>query len=148
MYEIIGRKWTIFISFVTTGIVTVFIPYSAPDMDLLIWARILLGITMAAPVAHPLIPDYVRNNSKGKAMALNGLGYVVGEIFALGVLFNYTKEFNFYDAFLIAGGLFAVFGIILFFTIKDPDQSSRLRKSKSRASMNSRGRLSKNSLAK
>ena len=148
MYEIIGRRWTIFLSFIFTGIVVTIMPYSAPDMDLLLWARIVLGITMAAPMAHPLIPDYVRNNSKGKAMAVNGLGYVFGEIFALGILFNWTKEFNFYDAFAIAGGLFAVFGIILFFTIKDPDQS-RIRGTSSRHSAlaESRGRNSRRSHA-
>lgn len=137
-FELVGRKWTLFVSFMATAAVVACTPYSAPDLDWLLVGRIAIGITMAAPMAHPLIPDYVKNKSKGKAIALNGLGYVLGEVFAIGVLFNYTKSMNFYDAFLVAGGLFAFFGMLLLCTVKDPSRK-RIRRQPSKHSQISHG---------
>ena len=50
---------------------------------------------MAAPIAHPLIPDYVVKKHRGKAVALSGCGVVIGEVFSKGVLFNFTKSMTF-----------------------------------------------------
>jgi MFS family permease len=60
IYEIFGRKFTIFTSFVLTAIVFYFIPYTAPNYSWLIAARILVGVTMSAPLSNPLIPDYIK----------------------------------------------------------------------------------------
>ena len=76
---------------------------------------------MAAPIAHPLIPDYVVRKCRGKAVALSGCGVVLGEVFAMGVLFNFTKSLSFKDAFLISGIFILSLSIILLFIIKDPD---------------------------
>lgn len=51
---------------------------------------------MAAPTSHPLINDYVRKSSRGKAVALNGCGVVIGELFTMGILLNFTKEMTYY----------------------------------------------------
>ena len=57
--------------------------------------RCAIGITMSAPIAHPLIPDYVVRNCRGKAVALSGCGVVIGEVFSMGILFNFTKTMTF-----------------------------------------------------
>ena len=59
IFEILGRKLTIFISFFLTGIVLAVFPYTAPNYNLLIVVRITIGITMSALLAHPLIADYI-----------------------------------------------------------------------------------------
>jgi hypothetical protein len=41
-------------------------------------------------MAHPLIPDYVVRKSRGKAVALTGVGLVLGEVFSMGILFKFT----------------------------------------------------------
>ena len=121
LYELLGRKITIFASFFTTAIVYFFIPYTAPDVDKLIILRCLIGVTMAAPLSHPLIPDYVRRSSRGKAVALQGIGLVIGEVLAMGVLFNLTKHLSYKEAFSIASGLILFFSIVLLCGVKDPD---------------------------
>jgi MFS family permease len=50
LYELLGRKLTIFASFFTTAIVYFFIPYTSPDVNKLIILRCLIGVTMAAPL--------------------------------------------------------------------------------------------------
>lgn len=94
-FEILGRKWTIFLSFASTAMIYVWIPFTAPSYPMLVFARCAIGVTMAAPISHPLIADYVHKKSQGKAVALQGIGLVAGELFAMGVLFNMTKEMNF-----------------------------------------------------
>lgn len=88
IYELMGRKWTIFLSFIFSAAIMVAFPYSSPDMDMLVTLRCLLGVTMCAPMAHPLIPDYIKRDSRGKAIAVSGVGLVLGEVFSIGVLFN------------------------------------------------------------
>ena len=62
-FEILGRKWTIFLSFASTALIYVWIPFTAPSYALLVIARCAIGITMAAPISHPLIADYVHKKS-------------------------------------------------------------------------------------
>ena len=62
-FEILGRKWTLFLSFASTAIVYVALPYSAPNYSLLVVARCAIGLTMAAPISHPLVADYVHRKS-------------------------------------------------------------------------------------
>jgi MFS family permease len=121
VYELMGRKWTIFLSFVSSAAIMVAFPYSSPDMGALLTLRCILGITMCAPMAHPLIPDYIKRNSRGKAIAVSGVGLVLGEVFSIGVLFNQTKTMTYYNAFLVAGAVVALLGIFLFLVIKDPN---------------------------
>jgi MFS family permease len=59
VYEILGRKSTLFMSFFLTSIVFYFLPYTAPNFNYLIVARCLIGVTMSAPLCHPLIADYI-----------------------------------------------------------------------------------------
>jgi len=76
---------------------------------------------MAAPLSHPLVPDYVKRSSRGRAIALSGIGFVMGEVFSMGVLFNLTKSMSYKKAFLIAAGVTMCFAIFLLVAVKDPD---------------------------
>lgn len=121
IFEIFGRKITLFMTFFLTSIIYFFVPYTAPSLNLLIVLRILIGVTMSAALSHPLIPDYVKASSRGKAVAFAGLGLVIGEVFSIGVLFTLTKSLNFYDAFAIASFLIFLWSIYLLLQIKDPN---------------------------
>ena len=91
LYEIIGRKITLFMSFFLTSIIFYILPYTAPNFTYLIIARCLIGVTMSAPLSHPLIADYIHKGSRGKAIALSGIGFVIGEVLAMGALLQFTK---------------------------------------------------------
>lgn len=121
IFELLGRRWTIFLSFFLTSLAMIGLPYTSPDMGWLMVVRIVIGVTMTAPMAHPLVPDYVKRNSRGKAIALMGVGVVIGELFAMGVLFNLTKSMNYYDAFLVAGLIITFFAFFFLCAIRDPN---------------------------
>lgn len=119
-FELLGRKLTISLSYVATAIAFFLIPYSRPDFWLLAVLRCVIGVTMAAPLAHPLINDYVRKNSRGKAIAVNGLGQVFGDVLAMAVLLNLSRTMSYDAAFAMTSAI--IFGWALFFYIfvKDP----------------------------
>jgi MFS family permease len=121
VYEILGRKLTLFISFFLTAVVFYYLPYTAPNYNYLIVGRCLLGVTMAAPLSHPLIADYIHRRSRGKAIAMSGVGYVFGEVIAMGVLFKLTKHMNFKDAFEVAAATVFAISILMLVLVKDPD---------------------------
>lgn len=109
------------LSYVLTSGVYFLIPYSSPNYLFLMTLRCLIAVTMAAPIGHPLIADYVKSSDRGKAVALAGVGIVFGEVFAMGILFNFTKNLSYYDAFAVTA--FLIFGFSMFFmySIKEPD---------------------------
>ena len=127
VFEILGRKLTLFISFFTTSIIFYILPYTAPNYNYLVFLRCLIGVTMSAPLCHPLIPDYIKKSSRGKAIALVGCGLVVGEVLTMGVLFNYTKSMSFYNAFKTIAIVIMAFAFFYLVAIKDPDMKN-LRK--------------------
>ena len=79
---------------------------------------------MSAPLAHPLIPDYVKRSSRGRAIALSGLGFVLGEVMSMGVLFNLTKSMSYQNAFTVAALVLGCFAFFFLFTIKEPDMET------------------------
>jgi sugar phosphate permease len=76
---------------------------------------------MSAPLAHPLIADYVKRSSRGKAIALAGVGIVMGEVFSMGVLFNLTKSMNYYDAFAFTACIIFCFSMFFLYAIEEPN---------------------------
>ena len=70
VYELVGRKLTIFFSYFFTAALFVAMPYTAPNLNHLIAVRAAIGVTMSAPLASPLIADYVKRSSRGRAIAL------------------------------------------------------------------------------
>lgn len=96
MYEIWGRRLTLVVSYVLTAIFYYLIPYSAPNYNTLLFLRCLIAITMSAPLSHPLVADYVKRASRGTAVALAGVGIVLGEVFSMGILFNLTKSMSYH----------------------------------------------------
>ena len=92
-FELLGRKKTIFYSYVLTAIFYFFMPMTSPSYGWLLVVRIGMGISMAAPLAHPLVADYVHRNSRGKAVVLCGIGIVLGEILSIS-LFKLTLHYG------------------------------------------------------
>lgn len=109
------------ISYMLTGCVYVWFPYTSPDYKWLVIARCTIAVTFAAPTMHPLINDYVSKPFRGRAIALNGFGMVFGELFAMGVLLKLTMDLSYKNAFMVAAVVIWAFGIFFCIFIKDPD---------------------------
>lgn len=120
-FELLGRKFTISLSYLLTGIIFILIPYTKPYFWLLALMRCAIGVTMAGPISHPLINDYVRKNSRGKAIALNGLGTVFGEVMAMGVLLKLSKKLTYEAAFALTGSIVIFWSGYYSLFIKNPN---------------------------
>lgn len=120
-YELFGRKKTIFVSYFLTGFVYVWFPNTAPSYPWLVVCRVAIAITFAPPCLNPLVNDYVSKSTRGKAVAMNGVGMVIGELFAMGILLKFTMNMSYYNAFLVAACFIWFFAFFFLFTVKDPD---------------------------
>lgn len=90
-YDILGRKWTLFISFMCAAIILSAIPWTAPNvLPWLLVCRMLIQITFCAPAASPLPADYIHKESLGIGSAMQGIGFILGEVISMGVLFRIT----------------------------------------------------------
>lgn len=106
-----------------TGLATclVLVPYAIPDIfPWLVVIRIGFGIFTLAQFTTPQVNDLVKSEYRGRALALNGYGFVLGELFAYGVLYNFTKQLDPFTSFPIAF-LFILFLIAIYSKmIKEP----------------------------
>lgn len=120
-FEILGRKWTLTLSYVTTAIMFWLMPKTSPSYGKLIAVRCLIGFTMAAPLAHPLIADYVEKDSRGKGTSLSSLGTIFGEVFGICILMGFSHfNLDYYQSFDIFAVIILAFSACFYFAIKEP----------------------------
>ena len=94
-FDIMGRKITLFTAFIAGSVFVFIIPYTAPSVfPGLLMARMMITTCFSAPASNPLLADYIHKDAIGKAAALIGLGYVVGEVIAMAVLFKVTQPMS------------------------------------------------------
>jgi hypothetical protein len=75
-----------------------------------------------------LINDYVKKETRGIASLLNNFGYIMGETFAMAVMFNLTRDIDPTLAFFIVALTLACFGIpISWLTIDAKRVASRYK---------------------
>ena len=69
----------------------------------------------------PLIMDYIKHESRGKATALNSLGHLLGESFAMAVLFSISTNGRFTEAesFAINACIIACMGAPLYCLVRN-----------------------------
>ena len=121
IFDIAGRRWTLFVSFSLGSFFVFLIPYTAPHVfPSLFTVRILFQICLTAPVSSPLLADYIHKDSLGKASALIGMGFVVGEVLSMGILFKITANMSHKAAFLTAGIVGVAVASMFLGIVKEP----------------------------
>jgi len=70
IYDIFSRKLPIFMAGIIGGFFLLLTPHTAPSLTWLTFVRAVIQMVLATLSAHPLIMDYVRQESRGKAAAL------------------------------------------------------------------------------
>ena len=124
-YDILGRRVTLFTAFLLGSILVFCIPYTAPSVfPTLMIVRISIQLSLSAPAANPLLADYVHKDSIGKAAVFIALGFIIGEVLSMGVLFNVTANFSPETAFLIVACVGAVFSMSFLILVKEPQLRS------------------------
>ena len=87
----------------------------------LLLLRCAISTCFAAPVSNPLMADYIQPQALGKASALIGIGYILGEVLSMGILFRVTAGMSHYIAFSVASVVGAIFSTFFLCLVKEPD---------------------------
>ena len=85
IYDIVGRRIPIMLCFFTMIILIWLLPYASSIAMLTVFRS---GMQTSAQFLHsnPLLIDYVKSESRGKATAFQGIGNGFGEFIAIAVL--------------------------------------------------------------
>ncbi|CDW86717.1 major facilitator superfamily mfs_1 [Stylonychia lemnae] len=121
IYDIYGRRKTITFSVLGAWLVLVLVPQGAPNVYPFVYIiRSIFTITTIGSTSHPLINDYVKNDSRGKASALQTFGSIFGDLLNYFVILPLISGLIVGQQFYIVGTLFVVIAIILWFIVKEP----------------------------
>jgi len=91
----------------------------------LLLIRIMLNFSLKGPITAPLSADYVVSSTRGKSVALTGLGAGIGAIFGVFVLFSMTKKTSYRISFFITAACYLCFAFFMLFTVKDIKKDNR-----------------------
>lgn len=69
IFDIVGRKWTLFFAVVFSGLFLALVPLAPNVYPWLVIFRMGIAISMVGALCMPLITDYIKKNSRGKATA-------------------------------------------------------------------------------
>lgn len=70
LYDLFGRRMTVFCTLVPGAVLTMFVPNAAPSIKLLIVLRIAMVMAISTLASHPFVNDYVNKETRGRAIAL------------------------------------------------------------------------------
>jgi MFS family permease len=121
IYDMIGRRMTVIISYILIATGLVFVPISAPNIFFVSLSRGCMGVGIQIQISNPMINDYVVKETRGKAFLLNGMGYVLGETFAMAILFNLTRNLDPKFSFALVAAVIGGLGILVLFVIVEAD---------------------------
>jgi len=71
-------------------------------------------------INNPCIPDYVKQDSRGKAVVLQMAGMIGGEFLAMTILFRFMANISPYISFAIAGLIVLILTVAIFFFVREP----------------------------
>jgi MFS family permease len=120
-YDMFGRKLTIIIYMIIASATAFLTPLTSPSLYPWYFInRIFFGCSVMGILCNPLINDYIKSKSRGRAHAIQAFGQLIGTYFGIGVLFNATKGLEVNISYYIAGAFGILFCVVLFIMIKEP----------------------------
>eukprot|EP00347_Sterkiella_histriomuscorum_P006566 403352284 len=129
VYDLFGRRYTIFANLMLQVMCFMLIPLGAPNVYPIVQImRTTQLVTNACTVVHPLINDYVKSESRGKANALQVIGQSTGDLLNFTVILSLLNGVEVGTQFQISGLIVLAFSLILLFMIEEPvkrDQKSK-----------------------
>ena len=90
MKELFGRRGPLLVALLTSILLTFWLPNTAPNFLLLTFVRTIIGVCNTLLGGSPLIADYIKNETRGSAVALQTMGMLFGEVFSMIVLVHLT----------------------------------------------------------
>ena len=128
IFDILGRRWTVSIMFLTGAAATVPFPFGKDLGPGRIWFfnffKVVLNCTIMALLMNPFINDYVKVQDRGIAMGVQNTGLVLGTLASVGVLYTLTSRLAYDVAFPFLAVLQIVWVVIILGggLIQEPNQ--------------------------
>jgi MFS family permease len=123
VYDVVGRRKTIIGLLAIGAICTYMLPVSGKTQSDLFFIvlRVGLQISMVCLMGNTLINDYVIQENRGKATAVQNAGMTLGNIFSVSVMFTITKnEHNLYVMFSLLATLQVIWAVMMLFVVAEP----------------------------
>lgn len=124
IYDIFGRKVTI-VSTILLGALTIFlVPLASPHVyPWLVILRIMISLSYLAPNCQPLINDYVKKESRGRASSFEQFGMIFGQLFTFLVVIELVKGMSQQTAFTTVSLMILGLGLVFLVIVKEPVRS-------------------------
>ena len=120
IFELLGRKGPIILGSVGCSLLISVLPMTAPSLPALIVVRVLLTGLNGFLVNSPLIADYVKNESRATAAALQCAGTMSGLVFGILVFNGGTVKMDMDDQFATVSAAMIVLSLFNLCLIRDP----------------------------
>lgn len=88
IYDIFGRRPPIYTAVFGSIVCMSLMPMASPNLNLLILLRTIQSTFCVLILSNPLIADYIKKDSRGKAISFVAIGMGIGEAFSMTVLFG------------------------------------------------------------
>eukprot|EP00347_Sterkiella_histriomuscorum_P013627 403363997 len=118
-HDLLGRKLTIFIGFTIACSAFVVQPWLSAVYPGILICRSIVQIGLSGPASTPLVADYVKQSSRGKASAYVGLLAGIGVIFGIFVMFGSTKHLPYTYSYAIEAIFTFIIAVFLLFAVQD-----------------------------
>jgi MFS family permease len=132
IYDYYGRRVTINTNMTVMVLTLFFLPYMATSYGMIVLNRIIFSTVTHFLYSTPLVPDYLKPDSRGKAVSnLQSIGYFAGEFFATVVIMSLTTMGDGWDyrlSFGFTAGIVLLITIFCYFNIREPDYTDNEEK--------------------
>jgi MFS family permease len=129
-FDMFGRKRILVFCLFSLCFMLALVPRMAPSLFWLRIVRILFGMSQTVIGGNPLVVDYVKKDSRGRASALANFGILLGECVCMMILVQYTKKLDSDLAFFLASLVLITMSLPLLIMIREPDLSAKESNSK------------------
>ena len=117
---LLGRRCVIMVCLFSSVALFGVLPYTAPNYPLLVFVKSLTFLLGSIVDAHPLIPDYIKSESRGKAVAISLLGSIIGEVFAMTVFIGMSINMDLNQSFLFVAFICGVLTCLIPIIVREP----------------------------
>ena len=119
LYDLVGRRALLSLGILFGGVTMVLVPFCSNVMPQMFIVKMLLMNFGTVTVLHPLLIDYVSQESKGLAAGISSVFGGLSKILLLSVELPLTSSLPIYYNFSLNGALCIVFSALICFAISD-----------------------------
>jgi MFS family permease len=120
VFDLIGRRLTLIMALVPSGILVMYMPDVSPSLNQLTLLRSVISIALATLASHPFINDFVCKETRGRAIAIQSIGVVIGDLLTFLIMLNLTRGMTQYGRFRTFGFSIIAIAALFFLLVKEP----------------------------